>query len=815
MKVNTGWLRGLPALVAASFLWTAGCQSEPRHAGPETTSPEKWRVIGPGGGGGIFLPTISPFDPNIVFVHCDMTAAYVTYDGGESWRMFNLWTVPTDFEFDPGDPNTVYAACRGYSHSEDRGMGLSLLFRSEDRGKRWHVIYPDIEKAKPVEKLQSRNLLPSGIIDGALDGSIQKIKVDPRDSRRIYLGLAPLVSFMSRGAQREVKSAMLVVSTDRGDSWRLMAELPGRSVQAIIPGSLDGRSGEVTVFTERACARIEESSGEITRLPLPVERVVAAECGTGDKGTVIYILSPMRLEGGKVEGGVFRSTDRGANWVQVNEGLFEGVPAGQAPQIRSLAVCEKSPEVVYLSSSNSRNIPRENTTDWRFGIFKTGNAGETWKPVWLSNSQGYLTKNHTSSWLDRGYDPGWGGNPIHLGIAPGNPDICFGTDAGRAYRTLDGGRTWRQIHSHDQPDGSVTTSGLNVTTCYGVHFDPFDRDHFFITYTDIGLFHTFNGGNSWVHSIEGVPRPWTNTCYWLEFDPQVKGRLWSVWGNAHDLPRDKMFSSRGFGRNQGGVAVSDDGGRTWLKSNREGMPENSVCTHLLLDPDSPAESRTLYVCVFDRGIYRSTDGGQTWKEANQGLGDNRFAWQMRRNSKGNLFLVLSRGRRGRETVNGELYTSDNRAESWQPARLPEGVNAPHDLQIDPTEPDRMYLSCWTRTLQDRDACGGLFRTEDGGETWKQVFDERMRVNSAALDPVRPGTVFINTFQNAAFRSDDRGNTWKRLEGYRFKWGQRAIADVNNPGMLFLTTYGGSVFYGPADGVPGAFEDIENLPGSWW
>ncbi|MBN2287722.1 MAG: hypothetical protein JXQ83_00220 [Candidatus Glassbacteria bacterium] len=817
MRANTGWIRWLTVLSAAAVFWTAGCRTGPGSAehnslsaGAEKEPAHSWRVIGPGGGGGIFLPTISPFDPDLVLTHCDMTAAYITYDGGGSWRMFNLWNVPSDFEFDPGDPETIYAACRGYLHSEDRGSGLSLLFRSEDRGKRWRVIYPDIARAVPVEKLQSRDFLPSGIIEGALDATIQKIRVDPADSRRIFLGLSPLRAYMGSGDRQEVKSAMLVVSADRGATWRLVAELPGFVPLAIFPGSPAGHPDEVTVFTERACARVELSSGKLTQVSLPVERIAAVEGGTGAQGTTIYLLAPMGRREGKLEGGVFRSTDRGASWTQASGGLLQGVAEGQVPRIRTMAVCRSRPEVAYLSSYNSAG----EQGGWRYGIFKTANAGESWEPVLLSDNRGYLTGNYTGGWMERSYDPGWGGNPLALGVAPGDPEICYATDAGRACRTIDGGKTWRQVYSRDLADGSAATIGLNVTTCYGVHFDPFDRDHFFITYTDIGLFHTFNGGESWLHSLEGVPEPWVNTCYWLEFDPQVKGRLWSVWANAHDLPRDKMFGRQGFGRYQGGVAVSEDGGRTWRRSG-EGIPENSVGTHLLIDPESPAGSRTLYACIFDRGVYKSVDGGNSWQEANRGLGDNRYAWKVRRNSRGRLFLLLSRGRREGGTVDGELYSSDDRAGSWQPVPLPQGVNAPHDLVIDPAEPDRMYLCCWTRTLEGEDRHGGVFRTEDGGRTWKRVFDERIRVNSGALDPEQPGTIFINTFQNAAYRSDDRGETWKRLEGYRFKWGQRAVPDVNNPGMLFLTTYGGSVFYGPAAGVPGAFEDIGNLPETWW
>jgi photosystem II stability/assembly factor-like uncharacterized protein len=127
----------------------------------------------------------------------------------------------------------------------------------------------------------------------------------------------------------------------------------------------------------------------------------------------------------------------------------------------------------------------------------------------------------------------------------------------------------------------------------------------------------------------------------------------------------------------------------------------------------------------------------------------------------------------------------------------------------------MYLSCWPRTKDGKDQAGGMIRTEDGGLTWKRIFDERVRVNSAGMDPHNTAKIYINTFHNAAFRSEDSGTSWERIKGYRFKWGQQVFPDVNNPGMLFLSTYGGSVFYGPEAGIPGAKDDIVNMPEGWW
>src|SRR5882724_1270081 len=91
--------------------------------------PGNFRVIGPGGGGAMFNPAISPHDSNTVLVACDMGGAYITHDGGRTWRMFNLRGSVSFFVFDPKDPNTIYAHATG-------------LWRSTDGGGSWNLISP-------------------------------------------------------------------------------------------------------------------------------------------------------------------------------------------------------------------------------------------------------------------------------------------------------------------------------------------------------------------------------------------------------------------------------------------------------------------------------------------------------------------------------------------------------------------------------------------------------------------------------------------------------------------------------------------------
>src|SRR5438105_13864679 len=98
------------------------------HSAPSQAS-NHWQLIGPGGGGSLFEPTVSPRDPDHVLVACDMTGSYRSEDGGTSWQMFNLHGRVKFFVFDPQDDKVIYAQSIG-------------LWRSENGGRNWRLIYP-------------------------------------------------------------------------------------------------------------------------------------------------------------------------------------------------------------------------------------------------------------------------------------------------------------------------------------------------------------------------------------------------------------------------------------------------------------------------------------------------------------------------------------------------------------------------------------------------------------------------------------------------------------------------------------------------
>jgi photosystem II stability/assembly factor-like uncharacterized protein len=757
----------------------------------------RWQVIGPGGGGSMFTPTVSPHDPDHVFLRCDMTGAYVSRDGGRQWRMFNLRSVVQDFEFDPQVPGRAYAAGSG-------------LYRTDDWGESWTLIYPekkDIAAERMVADHGNQWFETPELKDKYR--AIEKVRVDPDDNSRLFIGTSAF--HYSRDSLPQVfvtESITVFSSVDGGETWTTAPiEIPGRHVREIYPGSWWGRPGQALVISDRAAAWVGADGAPQRPVDLPVESVEASDGGSG----TIYVLAGMKQGGGKPAGGVYRSTDAGASWTQVNGNLLESYAAtGKLPYFNTLAVCAGQPEVVYLSCRSYTISGGDGKASRLFGVLKSTEGGNNWQWIYRSDGQELLGGDYNGGWMLASYGPGYTGNPHGLGVSPNQPDVCYSTDWGRASRTTDGGRTWSQLYARKLPgDAGYTTTGLDVTTCYGMHFDPLDAKHMFISYTDIGLFGSRDGGASWSHSLQGVPPRWWNTCYWVEFDPVVQGRIWSVWGNGHDLPRLKMFRRAGFvDRFQGGVALSEDGGATWKPSLGSGIPENTVCSHVLVDPTSPPESRTLYVCGTGRGVFKSTDGGANWSTANQGLGPNLNTWRTVLLPDGTLYLIVMRALNDDHgLIDGALYRSTDQAANWQPVPLPQGVTGPNDLVYDPRKPQTMYLSCWPSPKDFREYGGGLLRTDDGGESWHRVFAQDVHVVAAALDPDNPETIVVNTFDSAAFRSDDGGKNWYRLGGYNFKWGHRPQFDPHNKGMLYLLTFGGSVYHGPARGVPDALEDI--------
>ncbi len=556
----------------------------------------------------------------------------------------------------------------------------------------------------------------------------------------------------------------------------------------------------------------------ITNLPVDAGSVTQFADGVDTKSGqhIIYAISGKSYfnpQGSETESGIYKTTDGGENWDRLEKDLLGNKTAGAAdPEFRSIAVSYYHPENIYISF----NGLSYSDDSLGFGVAKSRDYGKTWQLVWndiYASGHAILSPNRESGWLDERFGPGWGENPFHMAIADHDPDICYTTDFGRTLKTSNGGDTWQQVYTNKAEGGGWMSRGLQVTTGYMVAFDPFDSLHVFLADTDTGLMESFDGGKSWTSATfnNGVPRHWVNSTYWLIFDPETKGKVWALMSQNHDLPRPKMWRNLDMSDYKGGVVTSETGGKTWKVTS--GDIGEAALTHIILDPDSDPGNRTLYVCSFGKGVYKSEDGGVSWEQKNKGIeGPQPAAWRLTRRNDGELFLVVFRksddGSIGNDR-DGALYRSSDGAESWMKMKMPEGVNGPSNVLVDPENPAHILLSAWGRNGENRfssDRGGGIFLSGNDGASWTPVLQKDQHIHDLTLDPAS-GTFYAAGFNSSAYRSEDKGLTWQRIKGYNFKWGKRVQPDPANPDLVYIITFGGGVWHGPAKGDKDALEDI--------
>ncbi|MEO1729593.1 MAG: glycosyl hydrolase [Pseudomonadota bacterium] len=229
----------------------------------------------------------------------------------------------------------------------------------------------------------------------------------------------------------------------------------------------------------------------------------------------------------------------------------------------------------------------------------------------------------------------------------------------------------------------------------------------------------------------------------------------------------------------GGVWKTENAGTTWT-SLFEGQGAYSIGT-VALDPSDPSR---VYVGTgennggrhigFGDGIYRSNDGGKTWK--NLGLKKSEHISKIIVHPEDpDTIWVASQGPLWSPGGERGVFKTTDGGETWENVLAKGEYTGATDMLIDPRNPDRLYAALWQhhRTVAAYIGGGpesGLYKSEDGGETWDELKTGLPQGNMGkigmAISPIKPDVVYAaietDLRKGGIWRSTNRGASWTKM-----------------------------------------------------
>ena len=242
---------------------------------------------------------------------------------------------------------------------------------------------------------------------------------------------------------------------------------------------------------------------------------------------------------------------------------------------------------------------------------------------------------------------------------------------------------------------------------------PDDPATWFVAVGSGGVWKTENAGTTWTSLFDGQG---SYSIGSLGADPSDPNRIWVGTGENHGGRHN------GFGD---GIYKSDDGGATWEK---KGLEASEHISKIIVHPDDPdtvwvASQGPLWSPGGERGVFKTTDGGETWEN----------------------------------TLSAGEYTGAT------------------DLVIDPRNPDRLYAAMWQhhRTVATYVGGGpesGLWKSEDGGQSWTELEtglpEGNMGKIGLAISPINPDVLYaaieLDLREGGVWKSVNRGASWEKM-----------------------------------------------------
>ncbi len=651
----------------------------------------RWRMIGPFRAGRTVGAVGIPSQPNVFYVGVNNGGVWKTTDAGRTWKpIFD--DQPTgsigDIAIAPSNPNVIYAGCGEGLQRPDLATGDGM-YRSSDGGATWTHL---------------------GLREGQ---QIASIAVDPTDENRLFVAVLghPYGPNEERGVYR---------STDGGKNF------------------------------EKVLYKDENTGAFQVEFDPKDPQVIYADLWAGRQGP---------WENGQWQGpesGLFKSTDGGSTWKKLTKGLptfAEGL--GRI----GFTIARTDPKRMYA------------TVDANFqtaGIYASNDAGESWQ---LVNSDPRL-------W-------GRGSDFAELKADPTNADTIFVANVA-TYKSTDGGKTFSGFKG--APGGD---------DYHRFWINPIDPKIILIA-SDQGATISVNGGETW--------SSWYNqpTAQFYHVNTDNRYPYWVCGGQQES--GSACVASRGrtgaigawdwetVGVEEYGYAVPDPldpnfvyGGKLTRFDRRTRQVQNIM-------PEAVRSGKYRFVrtapvvfspvdphILFFAGnvVFKTTTGGQSWDVISPDL--SREKWDVPANvgvyatkdmetmPRRGVVYALAPSYKDVNTLwagtdDGYIQVTRNGGKTWQNVTPPELKSWAKVSIMDAGRFDVNTAYAAINTFRLDDLRPHIFRTHDGGKTWKEIvkgIPDGGIVNVVREDPVRKGLLYCGTEQAVYFSTDD-GDNWQPL-----------------------------------------------------
>ncbi len=447
---------------------------------------------------------------------------------------------------------------------------------------------------------------------------------------------------------------------------------------------------------------------------------------------------------GSTGGGVWKTEDNGMHWKNISDGFFKTGTVG------AIAVSESDPNIVVVGMGE--HAARGVMSSMGDGVYKSEDAGATWKHIGLDNSR----------------------HIANIQIHPTNPDLIYiavqgaqygPSDERGIYRTQDGGKTWKKVLHVDETVGAASLSmDMNNPRILYAALWEHSRSPWQMQSggSKSGIYKSTDAGHHWVKLNKGLP--------------EIIGKAGISVSRANSNLVYINLEAEG---EAAGVYRSDNAGMEWKQVNKDRIAVARSWYYMEVFADPQNEN---IVYVLNAPALKSIDKGRTFQTMPTPHGDNHHLWI---HPKNNQIMINSN--------DGGANVSTNGGKSWSTQQ-----NQPtaqfYRVIADEQVPYHVYGG-----QQDNSAIGIKSRTNKRGIDWKDWYSVSGCESAfLAFDPKNPTEVFGGCYQGIIERWQRNTATSKEIKEYpelalgnapidfkyRFNWNAPIISAPSDSNTIY-------------------------------